>query len=195
MVLDQYINYNLLLINCVYTYDQFEGEESMDSILVVGSGSFATEVEEILILSGYNNIVFVDDCPEKARCKPVVGKMSELAPLREKYDTAVVALGNNELRIKYTSELEKHGYIIPVLIHPRAYVSKDAVLELGCIVREFAIVGRYAHLKRACIINAGAAIDHDCVLGEGTHCLIGSVVRNKKIVAPMTWVPANTVIE
>ena len=167
----------------------------MKTILVVGAGSFATEVEELLILTEYDNIAFIDDNIETARCKPVVGTMADIASLGDKYDTAIVALGNNANRMKYIEELEKSHYFIPSLIHPMAYVSKDAVLEPGCIIREFAIVGRYVHLKRGCIINAGAAVDHDCVLGEGTHCLIGAVVRNKKIISPMTWVPANCVIE
>ena len=51
----------------------------MDVILVVGAGSFASEDEQILILSRYDSIAFIDDYPEKARCIPVVGKISELA--------------------------------------------------------------------------------------------------------------------
>lgn len=33
------------------------------------------------------------------------------------------------------------------------------------------------------------------IIGEGTHCLIGSVVRNKVDIPSMTWIDSNKVVE
>ena len=87
------------------------------------------------------------------------------------------------------------GFTVPVLIHPTAYVSPDAVLSPGCIVRAKAVVSRYARLGEACIINVGGMVDHDCVLGNGCHILMGAVVRNEVTLTEKTWLGANQVAE
>lgn len=164
-------------------------------LLIVGAGSFATEVDELARLTGYEEIGFLDDNPAIARCNPVVGCMDDIAKARKEYDTAIVALGNNEKRKQLHRELEKNGYKIPILIHPTAYISPDAVLTPGCIVRTKAVVSRYAKLGDGVIVNVGALIDHDCEIGEFSHILMGAVVRNSVKVAPGTWVKANEVVE
>lgn len=167
----------------------------MKTLLIVGAGSFSTEVDELARHIGYSCIAFLDDNPSSACCAPVVGTMDQIGELRSQYDTAIVALGNNENRLKYHNMLKQFGYNIPVLIHPTAYVSPDAELSPGCIVRTKAVVSRYVKLGEAVIVNVGALIDHDVVIGEGTHVLMGAVVRNKVTVAPMTWIPSNRVVE
>lgn len=165
------------------------------SLLIVGAGSFATEVEEMARLLGYTDIGFLDDCAEKACCKPVVGSLSDIEAQKGRYENAIVAFGNNQMRLSFTKKVQNAGYTIPYLVHPTAYVSPDANLSEGCIVRAMAVVGRYVTLERACIVNVGGLIDHHCTLGEGTHVLMGAVVRNKVCVPPETWIASNQVFE
>ena len=87
------------------------------------------------------------------------------------------------------------GFSVPVLIHPTAYVSPDAVLSPGCIVRAKAVVSRYARLGETCIVNVGGLIDHDCVLGDGCHILMGTVVRNAVVLPEKIWLASNQVAE
>lgn len=169
--------------------------EKMESLLIIGAGSFSTEVEELAHLIGYTNISFVDDNDQNARCHPVIGGMNDIARLRSNFGTAIVALGNNELRMKYHQTLKACDYHIPFLIHPTAYVSSDARISCGCIVRAKAVVSRYVCLGEACIVNVGSLIDHDCILGNGCHVLMGAVIRNKVTIPSNTWIQANQVYE
>ena len=164
-------------------------------LLIIGAGSFASEVEEMARLLGYSAIAFLDDHPDCARCSPVVGNMDDIVTMKARYTEAIVALGNNEARMKYHNIIKSAGFTVPVLIHPTAYVSPDAVLSPGCIVRAKAVVSRYARLGDACIINVGGLIDHDCVLGNGCHILMGAVVRNEVTLPEKTWIGANQVAE
>ena len=164
-------------------------------LLIVGAGSFSTEIEELARLCGYDDIAFLDDKPDKALAHPVIGTMEDIGKYRSFYDYAIVALGNNQNRIYYHNLLESFNYNIPILIHPTAYVRPDAKLSPGCIVRTFAVVGRYAELGNAVILNIGAKVDHHCVIGEGSHLLINSVVRASKTVEPLTWLDAGQVIQ
>ena len=164
-------------------------------LLIVGAGSFATEVDELAWLLGYDEIGLLDDNLGAARCNPVVGSMSDIAEKQKEYDAAIIALVNNEKRMELHKLLENYGYQIPCFIHPTAYVSPDAVLTSGCIVRTKAVVSRYAKLGKGVIVNVGALIDHDCEIGEFSHILMGAVVRNSVKVEAGTWVKANEVVE
>ena len=63
----------------------------MKSLLIVGAGSFATEVEELAELCGYDKLAFLDDDIVHARCHPVIGMLSDLAMPKDNFDEAVVA--------------------------------------------------------------------------------------------------------
>ena len=47
-------------------------------LLIVGAGSFSTEVEELARLLGYDEIAFLDDSVETTRCSPVIGKLDDI---------------------------------------------------------------------------------------------------------------------
>lgn len=66
------------------------------NLLIIGAGSFSTEVEELARLCGYNDIAFLDDNPDKAKAYPVIGAMKDIEKYRYQYDNAIVALGNNK---------------------------------------------------------------------------------------------------
>lgn len=162
----------------------------MSSLLIIGAGSFSVEVDEIATLLGYKNIAFLDDKSTKA-----IGTMQDICKMRKLYDTAIVALGNNEDRRRYHEALKRYKYSIPILIHPTAFVSADAQLLPGCIVRANAVVSRFAKLGEGVIVNMGSLIDHHCEIEEFSMVLPGAVVRNSVRVASGSWIGANEVVE
>lgn len=167
----------------------------MTSFLIIGAGSFSPEVEELAHLLGYTDIAFLDDNPGSAYCSPVIGTTADIEKLRSQYGTAIVALGNNETRLKYHNELKRCRYTIPVLIHPTAYVSPTAMIAPGCIIRAKAVVSRDVKMGEACILNIGALIDHHVEIGYGCHILMGAVVRNKAKVKPLTRVESLSLVQ
>ena len=103
-------------------------------------------------------------------------------------------MGNYEDRRKYHELLKAYNYNIPILIHPTAYVSPDAQLSPGCILRTHAVVSRYAKLGEGVIVNIGI-IDHHCEIGDFSMILPGAVVRNSVKIDPGTWIRANEVMK
>ena len=167
----------------------------MKKLLIIGVGSFSPEVEELAGLLGYTDIAFLDDNPCTAYCSPLIGTTADIASFRSKYDTAIVALRNNETRMKYHEELKRCGYTIQTLIHPTAYVSPTAEIAPGCIIRAKAVVSRDVKLGEAKILNVGALIDHHVEIGYGCHILMGAVVRNKAKVEPLTRAESLSLVE
>ena len=76
-------------------------------------------------------------------------------------------------------DLLKHyeylGAKFATLIAPSAIITPKSVIEDGCAVMAGAIVNR-ATLKRNVIVNSGAVIEHDCVVGENSFIGPGAVV-------------------
>ncbi len=167
----------------------------MQKLLIIGAGSFSPEVEELARLLGYKDIAFLDDSPSTAYCSPVIGSTAAIAASRSKYDMAIVALGNNETRMKYHQILKENNYSIPILVHPTAYVSPTAEIAPGCIIRAKAVVSRDVKIGEATILNVGALIDHHVEIGYGCHILMGAVVRNKVKVEPLTRVESLSLVE
>ena len=144
---------------------------------------------------GYNDIAFIDDNPVIAMSSPVIGTTADIAKLREEYETAIVALGNNAIRMKYHRMLKEYGFTIPALTHPTAYVSPDAEIGAGCIIRANVVVSRYVKIGEASILNVGALIDHHVEIGEGCHILMGAVVRNRVKVEPLTRIESLSLVQ
>lgn len=166
----------------------------MKSLLIVGAGNFPPEVEELAGMNGYDNFVYLDDNPD-ARCQPVIGSLDLIPMFVKEYQEAIVAFGDNEKRLSQTKKLLNAGYRIPTLIHPSAYVSPDAEIGCGCIIRAHCVVSRYVKLGFATILNVGALIDHDVEIGEGSHILMGAVIRNMVKLPPKSRVESNQVCE
>ena len=164
----------------------------MNNLLIIGAGSFSTEVEEMARFLGYNDTFFLYD---KATGPSVIGRTSDIGKMRDRFDTAIVALGNNLHRGKYHEELKVYNYNIPILVHPTAYVSPDAILSPGCIIRTYAIVSRYAKLGEGVIVNIGGKIDHHCEIGDFSMILPGAVIRGSTKVEARSWIKANAVVE
>ena len=64
-------------------------------------------IQETAYLLGYENAVFLDDA---VKDKDVVGKCCDYKNFLEEYDTAVAALGDNNMRLYWTEKLMEAGY-------------------------------------------------------------------------------------
>lgn len=168
--------------------------DNVNNLLIIGAGTFSVEIEELATILGYKNIAFLDD-NNSVFSSPVIGNTSDIQELRNRYDSAIVALGNNEHRKRFNEELKKYGYNIPTLIHPTAYVSPDAEIMCGSIIRAKAVVSRYAKLGECVILNVGSLVDHHCEIGSYSHLLMGVIVRNCSKIPPLTTIHSNEVIE
>ena len=165
-----------------------------NKLLIIGAGKFSTEIEELARLNGYTDIAFLDDRSSKWS-SPVIGRIADLPAFRSEFDSAIVAMGNNENRKKFHELLKENGYHIPALIHPAAYVSPDAQISAGCIVRAKAVVSRHVKLGEGTVVNLGALIDHHCEIGPFCHIMMGAVIRGNAKIREQSWVKANEVIE
>ena len=98
------------------------------------------------------------------------------------------------------------------LIHPRANVSDNVLIEEGVCVMAGATINAYSIIGEGSIINTNASIDHDCTIGKYNHVCpgvniagtvktgdevfigIGSNLINNISISPNTKIKAGTTV-
>ncbi|WP_176527947.1 hypothetical protein [Bacillus sp. AFS077874] len=149
-----------------------------ENLLILGAGGHGRVVKETAdAMDCFARIDFLDDNSEIA-----IGKCINYRMFVNKYTYAFIALGNNELRMKWYKELTKVGFQIPFLVDPTAYISPSANIAAGSIVCAKAVVNTNVRIEKGCIISIGALIDHDCIIGEYSHINTGAIIKaNSKL--------------
>lgn len=101
---------------------------------------------------------------------PVIRDEAELPRLRAQgFRRAFVAIGANKLREKLGRKLDELGFELVSIVHPRAWFSPSARLGRGVVIMAGAVVNACASIGDLSIINTGATVDHDCVIGRAAH--------------------------
>lgn len=147
----------------------------MDGLLILGAGGYGRTVAEAARAVGsWKRIAFLDDSQKGEK---ILGRCAKVAEYRGKYHYAYPAFGDNALRNDWLKRLERMGYELPVLAHPRAYISPSARLAPGAVVLALAAVGTNTVIGRGAIVNMGAIVDHDCTVGACAHIAPGAIVK------------------
>lgn len=142
------------------------------NLLILGAGSHGREVRELAeSLRVFQRIAFLDDEKPEA-----VGPCRMFGRYVAEYPVAIPAVGNQMLRMRWIRELARTGFILPVLIHPRAMVSSSAKISYATVICAQAVIGAGAEIGRGCIISSGATIDRDVRVSDGTYVGCGQVV-------------------
>lgn len=148
----------------------------MANLLIIGAGGFGRVIREICAESGiYEEISYLDD---NANGENIAGKFCDYEKLKEKYEYAFAAVGNNPMRAQWCEKLKTAGYIVPNVIHPSAQISKSAALGMGTAVLQNAVICANAKIGDGVIVNCGAVIDHDCTVEHGAHICINAIVKS-----------------
>ena len=162
----------------------------MSRLLILGAGQYGQVAKEIAEAMGrFEQISFLDDNSSAA-----IGKLSDFNICTNNFDSAVVAIGDAEKRLKLIEQLVDAGFDVPVLIHPRAYIASSAIIRRGTFVEPMAVVHTDVAVDMGCIISAGTIINHNAVIGEGCHLNCGTIVGARANVSSYTETDCGQII-
>ncbi|WP_379970604.1 hypothetical protein [Ectobacillus sp. sgz5001026] len=162
------------------------------NLLIIGAGGHGRAVKEIAeAMKIFESIRFLDD---QINSELVIGACTNVAQWKESYRFSIPAFGNAQLRIKWVKMLEEIGYTVPMLVHPLAYVSPSASIELGTVVMPHATIHTNVFIQKGCICSIGSIVDHDAVVESGCHIDCGAIVKSYCVVPKGTKVEAGTII-
>lgn len=136
------------------------------NLLIWGRGGHAKVVYDHA-RSFFVSIVQLDDNDE-------IYKTGQWSSRYEPHNwAAFVAIGDNLIREKIISRLDKEGYFLSTIISRHAFISSSARIASGVFIGPMTCIQAEAQLGRGVIINTGATIDHDCSIGDFTHIAPG----------------------
>lgn len=138
------------------------------SVVIIGASGHGKVIADTVLKSGDKVIGFLDDGIEIGNLIvgfEVLGKISDY----KNYSDCefVIAIGDPYIREKIANMLNVKWY---TAIHPTAVISSlDVEIGEGTVVMANAVINSCAKIGRHCIINTGAIVEHDNVLGDYVH--------------------------
>lgn len=160
-------------------------------LIIIGAGGHANVVADAAESCGrWRDIVLYDDAPDAFSRGPwrIAGTIADFFRDEARGVEVVVAIGENRRRLELLGQLMERGYMLAVVVHPRATVSRYASIGPGSVVFANAVVNIAAEVGRGSIINTGATVDHDCRLGEAVHVSPGANLAGKVSVGDGSWI-------
>lgn len=171
-------------------------------VIGLGAGGHAKGVVEILNSSSRFILVGLLDPLRYKRGEsvlgvPVLGDDSRMIELRSKgvqhFVMGVGSVGNSALRRRLYESSLALGFDPVNAIHPSAVISKASQRGRGLIVMAGGIVNA-ATLGDNVLVNTGAVIEHDCVVGHHTHLASGSVICGGVEVGEGSFIGAGAIV-
>ncbi len=163
----------------------------LNRLIIIGASGHGKVVADIAKLSGYEEIVFLDNDSEMKECAgyPVLGSDMIAKDLE---GDLFVAVGNSAVRQKLMNR--DAGRVFPILIHPSAVIAEGTEIGSGSVIMAGTVINPGVMIGRGVIVNTGSSIDHDCVVGDYCHISVGSHLSGTVKVGDRVWVGVGAIV-
>ncbi|MCJ7703383.1 MAG: NeuD/PglB/VioB family sugar acetyltransferase [Anaerolineales bacterium] len=154
------------------------------ALVIYGGGGHGKSVLDLLrVLGTYRVLGFIDDglpAGEDIMGLPVLGDGGLLPELYAQgvrlAVNAVGGIGEPRVRRVVFERLLAAGFGFPAVAHPTATLEPSATLSPGVQVFHLAYVGSEVGLGFGTIVNTGAIISHECLLGDLVNISPGAIL-------------------
>ena len=153
-----------------------------EKLLIVGAGGHSKVLLETAISTNlYDEYAFLDDCYKDEGKDlyfsewPIIGNTDSIfsSLIKNKFNNAIVAIGNNKKRLEFLNKLEKNNFKIPSLVHPSAKISPSSKVNKGSVIFSNSVIQAEVRIGVGVIINTSSTIDHECIINDGSHICPG----------------------
>ena len=172
----------------------------MDKLILIGGGGHCKSVIDVIEQEGRFKIAGIVDKPELIGSSvlgyPIIGSDSDLVDLVKQFKYAFITIGQINspmIRIKLFNLAINAGFILPIIVSPRAYISKYSKLEEGSIIMHDALVNSLASIGKNCIINSKALIEHDSTIESFCHISTNAVINGGVIVRQGSFIGSGVI--
>ena len=176
-------------------------------LVIIGAGGHGKVVSDIVQAQKEHQLLgFIDEDP---KLKEVEGikVLGNLASIKDtEAEAVVIAIGNNNTRLKIFNQLKEQGFSFPNIIHPTAVIADSVKIGEGNVIAAGVVIAPSTILGNNTIINHLASVDHDNILEDNVNvspgCHTSGKVKLKKgaflgtgvIVIPEVEIGENTII-
>jgi sugar O-acyltransferase (sialic acid O-acetyltransferase NeuD family) len=160
-------------------------------MVLFGSGGHAKVIIDCLLSLHKEVTGIFDDFPGEGLFYdiPVLGNYNSSLYRDEEI---IIAIGNNEARYKIAAKISHKAGIV---IHPAAVLSRFTEIGEGTVMLAGSVLQAGSSAGKHCIINAGAVVDHDCLLHDFVHIGPNAIIGNNSRIGEGAVIGAGTVIK
>jgi len=173
---------------------------TLPELLLIGGGGHCRSCIDVIESEGKYKIAGIVNqsggSREQTLCYDVLGDDEDLPELLKKHPNALITVGqikSADLRRKLFEKVQRLGFVLPTIISPRAYVSKNASIGVGTIVMHDALVNTEARIGNNCILNTKSLVEHDAIVEDHCHISTGSIVNGGTVIREKTFIGSNTI--
>lgn len=169
-------------------------------IVLIGGGGHCKSCIDVIEAENRFEIAGIVDVREKLGTRvlgyEIVATDEDLSSLVGEYRHFLITIGrlkDADKRAEKFEYLQRLGASFPVIVSPRAHLSKHAAVNEGTVLMHNVVVNAGAVIGRNCIINTGAIIEHDVVIEDHCHISTGSTINGGTVIRKRTFFGSNSV--
>ena len=173
----------------------------MSAVVLLGGGGHCRSVIDVIEQAGLYSILGVLEkegfSDSNLMGYPLLGSDQDLPAFIEQNCAVVITIGQiktSEPREKLYRYAKEAGAEMPVVVSPRAYLSRHAKVDSGTTVMHEAIVNCSAEIGENCIINTRALVEHDAKIGSHTHIATGALINGGVQIGQRCFIGSGAVI-
>jgi len=174
---------------------------SNPGLILIGSGGHAQACIDVIEQQNQYRIAGLVGMPGEMDTRhlgyQVIATDKDLPELVKEYQYAFITVGqiqSPDTRIHLYQKAVQHGFLLPTIIAPTAYVSRHVTVGAGTIVMHGAIVNAGAKVGNNCIINNRALIEHEAVVEDNCHISTGAILNGKVRVGSGSFIGSGSII-
>jgi sugar O-acyltransferase (sialic acid O-acetyltransferase NeuD family) len=152
-------------------------------LLLGGGGHGKILIDLIRALPNFRLVGIIDDRLAAGSDVMGVTVLGSTATLEQWYQrgvhqaaNGVGGIGNVDARLQVFEKLDSAGFTCPVLVHPTAVIERSASLEAGAQILAQAYVGGAVRIGFGTVLNVGAVVSHESVLGKVVNLSPGATL-------------------
>jgi sugar O-acyltransferase (sialic acid O-acetyltransferase NeuD family) len=174
---------------------------SNPGLLLIGAGGHAKSCIDVIEQENKFKIIGLVGSPNEVGTRvlgyKVLGTDDILFEYLNLTNFALIAVGQigvNKIRSRLFSKIANIGFVSPIVISPRAYVSPHASIGNGTVVMHHATINSGAEVGDNCIINSHALIEHDVVVEDDCHIATSATINGGSTVGRSSFIGSGTTI-
>lgn len=173
----------------------------LKKLVIIGAGGVGREIAATLKNAAFSNfklIGYIDDGKAPGtiiNTVPVLGGIDWLLTNNEGY-SAVIAIGNPQVRKKIIERLEPAALEYPTLVHPgaRLHDNNTIMIGKGCYIADGCIFTTDIIVEDFCFINTACSLQHDSHIGKNSVLMPGVRITGGAFIGANSYIGANYLI-
>jgi len=153
-------------------------------IVLVGGGGHCKSVIDVIESGGTYSIAGIIDVREKLGQRILNyeicwtdDQIDELVGHYENFLVTVGQINSPRARIILYEKIKNSGGTLPVIVSPKAQVSRHAKIGEGTVVMHHAVVNAAVAVGNNVILNTGCLLEHDVEVGDHCHISTRTVIN------------------